>query len=190
MPTFGPLECIICLVVLVPIVVVVVIVMLLNKSKTVSSEFNKALEQYKSLPYLDDDGYRRALYQIVLHCQNALNSRSNDGDSLVLLSNAYFLISMYVKPGEYDHDMLLRAARLITHWTNTHPISSAEAAINGKKLFSSISEKLSGVLSKTPEQAMSYVSLLPPGQLNDALKDRLSVGMLLYPERFKQMGLG
>lgn len=189
MPTFGPLECIICFVFLVPIVIVVIL-LTINKGKSVTTEFNMALEQYKSLPYLNDEGYRRALYQMVLHCQNALNSHSNDGDSLVLLSNAYFLISMYVKPGQYDYDMLLRAARVVTFWANLQPTTGSEAQANGKKLYAAISEKLAETLSKTPEEAMTYVSLLPPGQLNDALKDRLAVGMLLYPEKFKQMGLG
>lgn len=146
--------------------------------------FNEALEQYYRLADLDGEAYKKALYAIVMHCQEAIAANRRDGDALVLLANAYYLVAITAVPGQHDHDMTLRAAHVIQHWFQTRPKTKPVIAENARKLDVAIRDASSIVLKRDPAATAAYLAILPPGHLEDSLRDRLAVSTTLFPAAF------
>lgn len=147
--------------------------------------FNHALDYYNGLAGLQGDQRKKSLYEIVRWCQQALQLNRRNGDAQVLLANAYFLVSQETNPP--DRDMLLRAAHLLYAWGLTQPPTRVQVVENAHVLKSAIQRAAAAVLGKTEVQVAQYVSVLPPGHLEDAVRDRLSVSALLFPETMSRI---
>jgi hypothetical protein len=82
--------------------------------------FNDALDVYGKLRQFDVQSapYRRALLQVLRHCQTAIALNNRNGDAHVLLANTFLLFYVDMNIFAKDEEPLQLAAAVIQHWAD------------------------------------------------------------------------
>jgi hypothetical protein len=104
--------------------------------------YNEAVEKFRVLNKLSGTDYLNQLKDIVWTCIHAIKINEMDGDSHILLANAYLLIA----ESENNFKSINFAAAVIVHWKDAsmsqYPYSKNTS--NGRELSKRISDDLTG----------------------------------------------
>ena len=123
--------------------------------------YNQAVEQFKKLRKYSQDSpkYKKSLLEVIRLTKEALRKNKHDGDSHVLLANAYYLASLMNFPSDNYSRYLPLAVAIIYEW-KTKPMYTKEKEIGDKIYY--------GVLEAMNQEIPSWTGIVKPeGTIKD-----------------------
>lgn len=155
----------------------------LFKGSNSDNEYNLAMETYNKLKITSGDEYKFNLFNVVRHCLLALLKNKKDGDALVLLTNAYILVSQHTNEKSQDFEEMILCAEILMQYLKKNNFScKKESHNNGTILNNLINEALQKLKNTNKNLEIQRTEPLSSNRLQRALSDDTTVNRILFPD--------